>query len=377
LRERPYTVHIGTQLLDKVGEIGCGALSQPAKRAFLIADTGVPASARNLVADSLTEQGLATSRANVTPSEGVKTVATWQRLLTELAQSRHERSDPIIALGGGIVGDLAGFAAAAYRRGVPAIQCPTTLLAMVDASVGGKTGVNLDLAGEGLQKNMVGAFWQPAAVIADISVLSSLPARELRAGFAECLKHALIGQAVGDPGLLEWTRTNLAKSLTLNPQVLVELVGRNVKAKAGIVCQDEREEATDAEGGRALLNLGHTYAHAMETLEGLSLLGSPCSLLHGEAVGLGLIAAAACSEALGLAPAGLASDVKSMVAEAGLPTAVQGLPTNDALLGRMSHDKKARGGSPRLVLPTGDGDARVVADPPTSAVVAGWSSIRA
>ena len=250
---------------------------------------------------------------------------------------------------------------------------------MVDASVGGKTGVNLDLGQQGgLKKNMVGAFWQPAAVIADVHALRSLPPREFRSGLAECIKHAIPGQRhIQDPYLLDWTRTSLPRIASLEPDTLAELVLRNVTAKAWIVASDEREGAEDRDGGRALLNLGHTFAHAIETLPGLSFQGLGSPLLHGEAVGLGLIAAATAAHTLRLAPPTFPAFVQTLISDAGLPTAVQGLPEDDELMTRLAHDKKSRGGVLRLVLPTGDGHAKVVADPPKEAITAGFKAIRA
>jgi 3-dehydroquinate synthetase len=291
-----------------------------------------------------------------------------------------------------VVGDLAGFAAASYRRGVPVIQCPTTLLAMVDASVGGKTGVNLDLGtaeAPDLKKNAVGAFHQPSLVLVDTDSLGSLAPRHLRAGLAECIKHGLIAADAGDPGLLEWTGANLERLLGLDQGLVTELVTRNVAVKARIVVGDEREEASS--GGRALLNLGHTFGHAIETLARLSFEGPgrvyregtgpggdrrATLLLHGEAVGLGLVAAATCSAKLGLCPMGLVEQVRDLLTRAGLPTTVVGLPSDEAIITLMGHDKKAMGGVMRLVLPVGGGRAKVVANPALGAVVAGLAAIR-
>jgi 3-dehydroquinate synthase len=373
--KNPYSVHVGAGILAQLGEVTCRALNDRAQRAFLVTDSGVSQGTADQAAQSLSDRNLHVTRVSVTPTERAKSLATLQSLLEALARSKHERTDPVIALGGGIIGDVAGFAAATYRRGVPVVQCPTTLLAMVDASVGGKTGINLDLGQEGLQKNMVGAFWQPGAVVADVDALRSLPARELRAGLAECLKHALIGRDLQDPDLLEWTQANLPKILALDAQTLAELVSRNVCAKAHIVRDDEREE--DPKGGRMLLNLGHTFAHAIETLPGLSFENTQGPLLHGEAVALGLVAAATTSTSVGLAPEGLPGQVQAMVATAGLPTKVRGLPPDQDLLARMSHDKKTRAGALRLILPIGDGRACVESNVTPEAIKAGLSAIRA
>jgi 3-dehydroquinate synthase len=375
LAQNPYNVHVGAGILAQVGEITRRALRHQASKAFLATDSGVPAAAVETVAASLADCGLPVTRSAITPSEAVKTLETFHGLLQAMARSKHERCDPVVALGGGIVGDIAGFAAAAYQRGVPVVQCPTTLLAMVDASVGGKTAVNLDLGTDGLHKNMVGAFWQPAAVVADVQVLASLPPRHLRAGLAECLKHALICRDLEDPDLLEWIGAHIDQALALHGATLEELVARNVSAKARIVRGDERERAP--EGGRSLLNLGHTFAHAIETLPGLFVGGTPGPLLHGEAVGLGLIAASTCSSAMGLAPPGFPGDVAALIRRVNLPATVQGLPPTPDVLARMAHDKKARAGALRLVLPTGDGKARIISNPPVEAITAGLDAIRA
>jgi 3-dehydroquinate synthase len=378
LRDRPYTVHVGAGVLAQVGEIACRAVTAPATKAFIVADSGVPHAVVAACEKSLADRSLLPVTTSVTPTERNKTWGTLQSLLSQFAQARLDRSDLVIALGGGIVGDVAGFAAAVYRRGIPVVQCPTTLLAMVDASVGGKTGINLDLPGAGLMKNMVGSFWQPVAVIADIEVLRSLPAREFRAGLAECIKHGLISAHADEPGLLDWTAASLDRFAALEPSALSELVHRNVSFKARIVQGDEREEAPDQEGGRALLNLGHTFGHAIETLPNLSPDQDPshAPLLHGEAVALGLVAATACSASLGLCPTTLLDEVRAILTRAGLPTRVAGLPPDDALITIMGHDKKARGGSMRLVLPLGGGRARVVSDPPRDAIAAGIAAMR-
>jgi 3-dehydroquinate synthetase len=378
LGQRGYDVVVGSGLLFQLGE-RARALFPNARRAFVVDDTGLPGSRLAVALSELEKAGFAVAHASVVASEAGKSLKTLEQVLISLAGSKHERGDVVVALGGGVVGDLAGFAAASYRRGVPVIQCPTTLLAMVDASVGGKTGVNLDLGtaeAPDLKKNAVGAFHQPSLVLADTDSLGSLAPRHLRAGLAECIKHGLIGADAGDPGLLEWTGKNLEKVVGLDRGLVTELVTRNVAVKARIVAGDEREEASS--GGRALLNLGHTFGHAIETLPGLVHNRNPANvqLLHGEAVGLGLVAAAVCSAKLGLCPLELVDQVRDLLARAGLPTKVTGLPSDEVLLTLMGHDKKAVGGAMRLVLPVGGGRAKVVANPAREAVVAGLAAIR-
>lgn len=374
-----YEVVIGSGTLARVGEFARAALARPAARALVVADESLPARLIDSVRTSLGGAGLSTTVARVAASEAGKSPSTVEAVLAAAARARHERSEPFIALGGGITGDIAGFAGATYRRGVPWINCPTSLLAMVDASIGGKTGVNLRLgdAPGDLKKNMVGAFHQPRLVVADVDALRSLPDRELRCGLAECVKHGLLSAEFGDAGLLDWTEANVDRFLSRDADGLIELVARNVTVKAAVVEGDEREEADD--GGRALLNLGHTFGHAIETLPGLTPDGDPSHspLKHGEAVALGLIAACRTAEALQLGPASIGDRVRSLLARIGLPTTVAGLPDDAGLLALMAHDKKARAGRMRLILPCGPGRCRVVEDAPSATVAAGLDAIRA
>jgi 3-dehydroquinate synthase len=297
-----------------------------------------------------------------------------------MTAARHERGQPLIALGGGIVGDLAGFAAATYRRGIPLVHCPTTLLAMVDASIGGKTGVNIALGAgaEGsLKKNMAGAFHQPTLVLSDVEVLRSLDARQFRTGLAECIKHALIGAHGGEPALLPWLEDRLPTILAQDPATLVELVTRNVRLKAAIIDGDEREELPD--GGRILLNLGHTFGHAIETLPHLTPDGDPAKapLLHGEAVALGLVAAAETARELDLCDAAAVDRILAIISRCGLPVEINGLPPADRIVALMGFDKKVAEGKLRLILPVGLGAAKVLANPPLPAILAGLEAIRA
>lgn len=377
LGPRSYDVIIGAGALAEVGARSLDAAVRPA-RAMIVHDDALPAELCLSVCASVRSAGMTCETVATHASEPDKSLARLAPILGALARARLERRDILVALGGGIVGDLAGFAAAVYRRGIPFIQCPTTLLAMVDASVGGKTGVNLEVGG-GLRKNMAGAFHQPRAVIADVSALATLPARHFRAGLAECIKHALIAGDQGDPALLDWAEASLPAILRREAGALVELIARNVAVKARVVSGDEFETAPDEQGGRAILNLGHTFGHAIETLPALSPDGDPAHapLHHGEAVALGLVAAAACAGRLGLADPTLARRVVAILTTAGLPTKARGLPSNRQVMDLMSHDKKVAGGKLRLVLPTDPGHAKVVADPPAAAVEAGLDAIRA
>jgi len=275
--------------------------------------------------------------------EAHKTLANAARVLDVLIANRLARDCAVLALGGGVVGDLAGFAAACYQRGVDFVQLPTTLLAQVDSAVGGKTGVNH--AGG---KNLIGAFHQPVLVVADTATLATLPARELRAGLAEVIKYGLIA----DAALFAWLEDHLGELLAGDPAALAHIIRRSCEIKAAVVGRDERER-----GERALLNLGHTFGHAIESAT------SYRQWLHGEAVGAGLVMAAAMSAACGFLPDAEAERVRQLVQRAGLPTRIDSV-TAAAALEHMKIDKKVLGGRLRLVLLRGIGQAFVSADYP-------------
>lgn len=379
-----YEVVIGSgQLNAELCELGV-LLQRPAGRAFLVIDAGVPDHVSDRVIETLHIERWNVATTTITPSESIKTIETVHRLLAAMEAHRLERGEPVIALGGGVVGDISGFAASCYRRGVPIVQCPTTLLAMVDASVGGKTGVNLALPNStngNLVKNAVGAFHQPTAVIADVSTLESLDESDFRAGLAECYKHAMIGADWDDADLRTWMLSMVEAIDARDHATLSMLVNRCVTMKGRVVAADERE--TQADGGRVMLNLGHTFAHAIEPLAGLKKI-SPNGetvgeekLRHGEAVALGLVAATASASFMGLCDPVLVDHVRRDLAKLKLPTAIAGLPSDEELRQAMSHDKKASAGAARLILPTKSGHAVVVDDPPTSVIDAGWHSIRA
>jgi len=356
---------------------------EPPRRLMLAVDANLERSRVDAWASTLEAAGYEISRHALVAEERAKSMAELEGLLVAMARAKLERRDGLMAIGGGVVGDLAGFAAATYQRGVRWVQVPTTLLSMVDASVGGKTGVNLSVGGVdgggsgGEKKNYVGAFHQPSLVLADVEWLSTLPARHLRAGLAECLKHGLLSGEFGDPELWEWTCQVLPRVRAIDQAALAELVARNVAVKARVVEFDSHE--TRADGGRALLNLGHTFGHAIEPMPNLSPDGrrEHAPLHHGEAVALGLIAAANAGVAMGVTPVDLADRIRSGVALAGFPTTIAGLPPNGALLGLMSHDKKVSQGRLRLIVPVAQGRCAVVTDPDERAVMAGWDAIRA
>lgn len=379
LGQRSYAVHVGAGLLGDVGALAGRVCPTSSRRACLVCDASLPSA---LLAEALASLGRShwtVTTVTIKANEGHKTLDGLSGILTALAGSRHERGDPVIALGGGIVGDMAGFAGAIYRRGVPVIQCPTTLLAMVDASVGGKTGVNLethDATGRAsLKKNMIGAFHQPVAVVADVQSLNSLPDRILRSGLAECIKHGMLSADWGDEKLLDFTQANMDAIVGRDLEILTELIARNVAVKAAVVAADERESAA---GPRATLNLGHTFAHAIETLPGVSPAGLPADagLQHGEAVAMGLAASARLSAAMSSLDGASAEALIAMIERAGLPTRAVGLPSADEILERMRHDKKALGGVIRVVLPVHGRRANVVELADTSRLVEILASLR-
>jgi len=263
-----------------------------------------------------------------------KTRETWARLSDEMLGLGLDRQAAIVALGGGVVGDLAGFVAATFLRGIPYAQAPTTLLAMLDASVGGKVGVDTPRG-----KNLIGAFHPPAVVVADPLALISLPDRTFRLGFAEAVKHGLIA----DAGYFAWIETNARRLLARDMEALTRLVHRSVEIKAAVVSEDEREG-----GKRAILNAGHTVAHGLEHQ-------SDYRLPHGEAVALGLIAECRIAERMGLAQSGLGERVRGLVGALGLPTSTRDGVHVARALEAMLHDKKNREGQVRLALPVGLG----------------------
>lgn len=280
--------------------------------------------------------------------EKFKTLATVNTIYDKLLTARHSRGTTLIALGGGVIGDMTGFAAATYQRGVDFIQVPTTLLSQVDSSVGGKTGVNHPLG-----KNMIGAFYQPQAVIADMSTLATLPDREYRAGIAEVVKYGLIA----DPDFYLWLKNRVAAINGRDQDTLAEIVARSCQNKADVVARDEREADI-----RAILNLGHTFGHAIEAVEKYQ------GLLHGEAVAVGMLMAADLSARLGWLETEDVADLAALLAALGLPTTVPGSMSSEAFLAAMALDKKVAEGVVRLVLLRAIGEAVVTGDYPLAAL---------
>ncbi|MBI2923038.1 MAG: 3-dehydroquinate synthase [Planctomycetes bacterium] len=303
---------------------------------------------------SLSAAGFHGTLAVLPPGERTKSPGALQYLWSELAEMRAGRDALVVALGGGVVGDLAGFAAATWNRGVDVVQVPTTLLAMVDAAIGGKTGINLPQG-----KNLVGAFHQPRLVVADLDTLRSLPDREYRAGLAEVVKYGLIG----DAALFGALERNVKGILARDAGILGRIVARCAAQKARVVAADEREG-----GKRMLLNLGHTFGHAVEAGTGYR------RYRHGEAVAIGLCAAAVLSERAGVARAGLEARVRALVRACGLPGRAARLDPA-ALRALAAGDKKARGGAMRYVVCSRVGRAEVRAGLPERAIRAAWEAV--
>jgi 3-dehydroquinate synthase len=329
-----YEVRVGKGLLDspQLAALVTGV------QAFVLSDDNVAPLYLQRVRKTLA--GKQVGVFVIPAGEQEKTLARFGEAMQALAEAGASRDVTVLALGGGVVGDLAGFVASCWMRGVRLVQLPTTLLAMVDSSVGGKTAVDLPAG-----KNLVGAFHQPAAVLADLGTLATLPARELRAGLAEVVKAAAIANA----DFFAWLEAN-AEGLVAGDEALLEhAISTSIAFKAGVVARDERER-----GERMLLNLGHTFGHAIESAQGYG------GLLHGEAVAVGMVLAATLSAQLGMAPHEDGARLRALLTRLGLPISVPaGLEASD-LLARMRLDKKAVSGVPRLILWRGVGRAEVV-----------------
>lgn len=349
LANRGYDILIGRNLLSQPRLIA-DCLRTP--RTALVSNTTVSALYRDTLESGLRSLGIEVTPVILPDGEAYKTWESLNQIFDSLLAARCDRATTIIALGGGVVGDLAGFAAASYQRGVPFIQIPTTLLSQVDSSVGGKTGINHPRG-----KNMVGAFWQPKLVLADTDTLKSLPARELSAGMAEVIKYGLIR----DLPFLEWLEANLDGLMARDGELLAQAVERSCANKAEVVAADELETAK--EGGRALLNLGHTFGHAIEAGMGYG------EWLHGEAVAAGTVMAAELSCRLGWIARGDVDRAVHLLRRAGLPVRGPGLGAA-RYLELMSHDKKVIAGNMRLVLLKGIGHAVTSAEAPAREIAA-------
>jgi 3-dehydroquinate synthase len=350
LGDRAYDIVIGRDQLASLGE-RIKAL-RPGARTAIVTDHTVAKHWLERTEASLTQAGIASSRIVVGEGEGSKTYAGFQQVCEGLISAKIERNDLVVALGGGVVGDLAGFAAAAVRRGVDFVQMPTSLLAQVDSSVGGKTGINSPQG-----KNLLGAFHQPVLVIADTSVLDTLSPRQFRSGYAEVAKYGVLG----DEAFFAWLEANHG-DLFKGGAAREHAIATSCRAKAAIVARDARET-----GDRALLNLGHTFGHALEAATGYSQ-----RLLHGEGVAIGTALAFQLSAQLGLCTAVDADRIEKHLRSVGLPAAIADIPgpraTPDALLEHMAHDKKVKDGKLTFILARGIGQAFVTRDVPVEAV---------
>jgi len=342
---RGYTVAIGSGLIGEAGERLSGHL--PRRRTAIVTDETVAPLHADPLKASLERAGIVVSLIVLPPGEETKSWAGLADLSDRLLALGLDRGDVIVALGGGVVGDLAGFAAAIYKRGIDFIQVPTTLLAQVDSSVGGKTAIDTPRG-----KNLIGAFHQPRAVLADLSALATLPAREMRCGYAEVIKYGLLG----DPAFFDWLEVNGPGVVAGDPDALMQAVARSVEMKAEIVAEDEKEA-----GRRALLNLGHTFGHALEAETGFGE-----ALKHGEAVAIGMAMAFRFSAALDLCSGQDAVRAERAIAAVGLATDARGLPgwpyAADRLISHMAQDKKAEGGRLTFILARAIGDAVVAKD---------------
>lgn len=350
LGERSYKIYVGSGLIEHAGEL----LAPLARGALpVVTDANVAPLKLERLASSLRASGLKPQPIVIEPGEATKSFGGLERLIDALLDCHVERGSLVVALGGGVIGDLTGFAAGILKRGVAYAQIPTTLLAQVDLSVGGKTAIN---ARQG--KNLIGLFYQPSIVIADIDALTSLPRRELLAGYAEVVKYG----ALGNPDFFAWLEEHGQEALAGDTDYRAHMVAHCCRMKADIITRDECEV-----GERALLNLGHTFAHALEAATGYS-----SRLLHGEAVAIGMVLAFRLSVLLGFAPSSGADQLEKHLRRVSLPTALGDIPGKrpdvDTLLAHVMHDKKAKDGKTNFVLVNAIGRAFTTSDVPPDAL---------
>jgi 3-dehydroquinate synthase len=339
LGERSYTIEIGTGNLSALGEL----TSQwcPFSHAVIITDVHVEKPHAQAAAESLVAAGAEVDMLVVEAGEPTKSIDAAAGLWDKLLEVGTDRKSIVVAIGGGVVGDLAGFVAATFARGLAFVQVPTTLLAQVDSSVGGKVGINLASG-----KNMVGAFWQPAGVLVDTAVLATLPDREYRAGLAEVVKYGVIL----DVDFFVYLEQHTEELAERDSPVLEHVIMRCCRLKANVVEGDEREQT----GLRAVLNYGHTFCHALETVTGYG------QFLHGEAVAIGMLCASRLAEGLGRVDKKFTERQQRLLSKLGLPVAFPAELDQEALLAAMSHDKKVERGRLRFVLPTRMGHVELV-----------------
>lgn len=327
LGERSYPIHIGTNLL---GDPATYTDLPAGSSAMIVSNTTVAPLYLKQLQTALAPHFPAVHDVILPDGEEYKNWETLNQIFDAMLQNRCDRKTIVFALGGGVVGDMAGYAAASYMRGVRFVQVPTTLLAQVDSSVGGKTGINHPLG-----KNMIGAFHQPLMVVCDIDTFTTLPAREVSAGLAEVIKYG----PIADADFFQWTRDNIAPLRVLDKTALIHAVQRSCQIKANVVAQDEREG-----GIRAILNFGHTFGHAIEAEMGYG------TWLHGEAVGCGMVLAARLSENLGMTDAQFTKDLTTVVEQAGLPIAPPATMNASDFFKHMAVDKKAEAGEIKYIL---------------------------
>jgi 3-dehydroquinate synthase len=351
--DRSYDIVVGGGVIASLGPT---IAATGANRVVVIADAAVADSHAAAAAASLSAVGLQVAAVSVPSGEASKSVAALHRLWDEFARLAVDRHAHVVGVGGGVVGDLAGFTAATFGRGLPVWHVPTTVVAQVDSAIGGKTGINLEAG-----KNLVGSFWQPRGVFADVDALATLPDREFRSGLAEVVKYGMIL----DAAFFDWLVANTGAILRRDVAALGHVVGRSATLKAGVVEGDEREVT----GLRAILNYGHTFAHAYETAAGYG------TLLHGEAVAIGMASAAALARAVGRIGPDVVVRQEQLLRAFDLPVTVPNGPgfTADALLATMARDKKTVGGRLRFVLPTRIGHVELVdgIDPATVRTILG------
>jgi 3-dehydroquinate synthase len=351
LGERSYPILVTSGELGRVGELARRRTA--GSQALIVCDERTERPLGTTVGQSLISQGFSPTVISLPRGEQTKSLQSAAQVYEKLIGMKADRRTLVVAVGGGVIGDLAGFVAATYARGVPFLQVPTSLVAQVDSSVGGKVGVNYHTADGRIIKNMIGAFYQPVGVFIDSETLRTLPAAELRAGLAEVVKYGVIL----DAELFAFLESSVQSILALEPDAIRQVVARSCRLKADVVEADERE-LTER---RAILNYGHTFAHAIEAVSR--------EYRHGEAVAIGMAAASRLAERLGRVPADVTERQVRLLERFGLPAAAPGLDTGE-LLDAMQYDKKARGGRLRFVLPRRIGEVEPVGDVQPAAVQA-------
>lgn len=338
LSERSYPIYIGQNILTNFQSFPL----KSGERVLIATNDTIAPLYLNAVEKMLEENGVKVDTVVVPDGEKYKTIETWNTILTSLLAKNHTRNSVLIALGGGVIGDVVGFAAACYQRGIRFIQVPTTLLSQVDSSVGGKTAINHPLG-----KNMIGAFYQPQAVVIDINCLKTLPQRELSAGLAEVIKYGIIM----DQDFFNWLEQNIEDLLALEPNAMSYCIAYCCELKAKIVAADETEQDL-----RAILNLGHTYGHAIEAELGYG------NWLHGEAISVGMLMAAQAAKLLGHFKESDINRIKQLLIRAKLPVTKPEMMSTESYITHMLRDKKVLSGKLRLVLPFEIGQVQVIDD---------------